>query len=107
MRRQAKADLGHSRGFVQRAPSPCPYLWPCCFTGPVASQTWGKLQGLIPGSVPRVNNAGTSQSQGSPETTTHHKGQEEAEVLARAEGGCDVAGGVRIRAYGKVPGRAT
>lgn len=58
MRHQAKADPGHSRGFVQRAPSPCPYLWPCYFIGPEASQTWGKLQGLIPGSVPRVNNVG-------------------------------------------------
>lgn len=73
----------------------------------MASQTWGKLQGLVPGSVPRVNNAGTSQSEGSPETTTHHKGQEEAEMLARAEGGCDAAGGVRTRACGKVPSVAT
>lgn len=47
----------------------------------------GKLQGLIPGTMPRVNNAGASQSWGSPETTAHHKAQEEAEVLARAEEG--------------------
>lgn len=53
----------------------------------------GKLQGLIPGTVPRVNNAGASQSWGSPETTARHKAQEEAEVLARAEGGRGSWGG--------------
>lgn len=72
-----------------------------------ASQAPGKLQALILGCVPRVNSLGTSRSRGSLETTAHHTGWEEAEVLARAEGGCDGAGGVRTRARGKAPCGAT
>lgn len=81
MRNQTAGTAG-STVFAQWSPSPRRCLPPSCSTGTGASQAPGKLQGLIPGTVPRVNNAGTSQSRGSPETTAHHKGQEEAEVLA-------------------------
>lgn len=64
----------------------------------------GKLQGLIPGSVPRVNNTGTSQHQGGPETTSHHKGQEEVEMLARAEGGCEKRARSGLGHVGSCPG---
>lgn len=57
-----------------------PLLQPSCCRGLGSSQELGRLQGFIPGSVPRVNNSGTSQSQSSPVTTAHHKGQAEAEV---------------------------
>lgn len=98
-----------SRDFAQSSPRPCPCFQPSCSPVIRASQAPGKLQVLIPGLVPRINNEGTSHRQGSPETTTHHKGQEEAEVLARAEGGLGhvgQAGGVRTRAHGQVPSRA-
>lgn len=89
MRSRAKADCGHSRlkglclVVTKSMPLPPTQLFHRHQSLPGA----GKLQGLIPGTVPRVNNVGTSQSQGSPETTAHHKGQEEAEVLPRAQEG--------------------
>lgn len=107
MRSKAKGDCRHSesRDFAQRSPGPCPCFQPSCSPGIRASQAPGKLQVLIPGLVPRINNEGTSHSRGSPETTTHHKGQEEAEVLARAEGGLGHVGraGSGLGHMGKCP----
>lgn len=87
MSSQAKADCRHTgtKGLHSEVTKSAPLPLAQPFRRHRASQAPGKLQGLIPGSVPRVHNVGTSQSQGSPETTAHHKGQEEAEVLARAE----------------------